>query len=195
MRIIKVFWQLTDALLIVDECVCFFYVLLLDSFYCCIFKSISLHLQCLIGHYYHLIHVLISDIIVLFTEVQFGSFLYLSWPLLNFWDTGNTVIIIFMSFSANANICISSRFILVWLFSSLWNIFSCFFACLLLFFFIRWKTFVRWQNFTLLGYRHFCIPINVLKLSPEMQLSYLEIVWSFQVLLLNSLVGPDQFLV
>lgn len=98
MRIIKVFRQLTDALLIVDECVCFFYVFLLDSFYCCIFKSISLHLQCLIGHYYHLIHVLISDIIVLFTEVQFGSFLYLSWPLLNFWDTGNTVIIIFMSF-------------------------------------------------------------------------------------------------
>lgn len=52
---------------------------------------------------------------------------------------------------------------------SSWVVFSCLFACLVIF---DWMTDA--VNFTLLGVRNFCIPINMLEFCSGMQLGHLE---------------------
>lgn len=79
---------------------------------------------------------------------------------------------------SNSNTCISSGSVsLVAFFSSLWVLFSFFFAC---------PVFdARHCEFCLIGCCIFCIPIDISKLCSETQLSYLKVACFFQVLLIR----------
>lgn len=59
---------------------------------------------------------------------------------------------------------------------------SCFFACLVI---SDWTLDIA-DMYASLNAEYFCVPINILKFCPEMHLSFLETVSSFQVLLVVS---------
>ena len=111
--------------------------------------------------------------------VQFGSSLYLQclYLTLNIWHTIITITVL-TSFSANSNVCISSESVLID-YAPYYG--SCFpeKAFLILF---GWISDI--VNFILLVAGYFCIPTNLLELCSWMHLIFLEIVSSFQVLLL-----------
>ena len=93
------------------------------------------------------------------------------------------IITVFMSMSANSNMC---QFLVSFnRFSpSLWVIFFCFFPCLVIFDWIAGIV-----NYTLLAAQTLCIPITTLELCPGMQLSY------FESLTLLRLIRQNQSLV
>lgn len=65
------------------------------------------------------------------------------------------------------------------------SFFFCLFACQVIFYWIQ-----DIINLILLDAGYFCIPINTLAFYPEMQLSYLAIVWCFQVRRIRALIFP-----
>lgn len=86
-----------------------------------------------------------------------------------------------MSLSDNSNSCVNSKS--VWfLFASLWVVFSYFFACLVIFYWIPVIV-----NFTLFAVGYFYISINIFELYSWIQLKYKETVWSFCSCLKDSL--------
>lgn len=103
----------------------------------------------------------------------------------NFLNTQNIVItMVLMSYSANCYIFVSFGF--DEFFSSLWIIFFCFIVDLI---FFDWLP--DFVNFILLGAGYFCNSINILDCCSGTQLSYLEAVCSFGVLLLTFIRGDQ----
>lgn len=110
-----------------------------------------------------------------FSQLNCSVFIH----FLNIWNT--TIIITFNTLSANFTIYIISGSVLInWIFSSLCIIFYYFFAWLSVFLFDA-----RHCEFTLFEAGYFCIPINITELCPGTPLSYLDILWTLQVLLLR----------
>lgn len=85
---------------------------------------------------------------------------------------------------ANSNIYVSSFSVFAWFFSSSWTVFSCFFACLLIF-----LLGTRYCEFYLAGCCILCITTNILELYSGIHLSYLETNVSFQAFCLDLLDG------
>lgn len=84
--------------------------------------------------------------------------------------------------------CVSSRLILInWIILSLCSKFFWFLECLIIFFYCKPDT----VSFTLLNAGHFSFTVNTLELCSRRRFSYLELVWSFYILLL-SFVRCDQ---
>ena len=118
----------------------------------------------------------ISDMLVIignsFVSVAFNTF-HSSAYLLKMWNTILRTVLI--SLSDNPSICVVFSF--NWLVILLFVIvLSCFHSCLL---FFNWMSDI--VNFTWLDARNFCNLISILELCSGMHLSYLEIVWCFQV--------------
>lgn len=83
-------------------------------------------------------------------------------------------------------IYVTSELVLIqWLFSSLWIIFSCLFACLLSFYWMPDIENLPWWV------RTFCMPINIPELCSGIQLS-LQMVWSFWIFLLRFILALKQ---
>ena len=82
-------------------------------------------------------------------------------------------------FSANSNICVSFGLVSIDWFFSFWVTLSFFFTCLII---SDWILDI--VNF---GAGYFCTPINIPELSSPVLQRYLEMVWSFLVLLLRFL--------
>lgn len=101
--------------------------------------------------------VFFSSDIVLSLKVEFESIFLYSMYLLSFLNVWNIVIIhALISLSEYSNICVSSRLVSVDWFVSLWAIFSCFFACLVIFYWMK-----DIMNLTLLHPRYCCSPVNI----------------------------------